>query len=169
MVNSSATLILDAGEIQQKIRRIAFQLWENNLAEKQVFLAGIDDRGYAMAEALKKQLDEIAGFDTRLARISINKENPSAENVKIDVDPKVLKDQVIIVTDDVLNTGKTIIYAMTPLLNAYPKKIETAFLVNRSHKSFPVAANYTGLELSTTIKNHIKVDFSTVQVFLVDK
>jgi pyrimidine operon attenuation protein / uracil phosphoribosyltransferase len=156
-MNGEQRLILNEQEISQKIKRIAYEIYENNLDEGELVLAGIYDRGYFLASSLKDELEKISSLKIKLVKITINKETPLESGVEMDCDAGDLIDYSIIVVDDVLNTGRTLAYSLKPFLNIKIKKLQTAFLVNRSHKSFPISADYTGLELSTTIENHIYV------------
>jgi pyrimidine operon attenuation protein/uracil phosphoribosyltransferase len=67
---------------------------------------------------------------------------------------------VIIVVDDVANSGKTMLYALQPFLRNQPKKIQTLALVDRTHKTFPVHTDYVGFALATTLQEHIFVEVS---------
>lgn len=155
-----ATLILDKATLQQKIRRIAYQILENNFEEKELVLAGVEERGLDFASSLAKHLKEISELSITLCQVFIDKSNPIGNPVDISIAPEAYQKKVVIVVDDVLNTGKTMMYAIQPFLDVSVKKLETAFLVNRSHKLYPVFANYTGYELATTIHDHILVDLS---------
>jgi pyrimidine operon attenuation protein/uracil phosphoribosyltransferase len=92
-----------------------------------------------------------------LGEINIDKKNPlqSAIEIKIDTD---LKNKTIILVDDVANSGKTIFYALKPLMDLSLNKIQLAVLVDRQHKSFPITADYVGLSISTTLQNMIYVE-----------
>ena len=157
-MTKAGSLILDHEQIRQKIRRIAHEIYENNFKEKGLFLAGVLDKGYRLAELIAKELQQISPIETTLIRIELDKFAPTQGEIKLDCDEKLLKNQCIIIVDDVLNTGRTIAYSLKPFLNTRIKKIETAVLVNRSHGQFPIASEYTGYELSTTINEHIEVD-----------
>lgn len=151
------TLILSESQMKQKIKRIAFQIYENNYTEESLILAGINGTGYQLAKILKKELEQIVPFEISLIEVTIDKKHPIRGDIKLDKDPSVLDDKVVIMVDDVQNTGKTFAYGMRPLLNQRIKKLEVAVLVNRAHTAFPVTPNYTGYELSTTLNDHIKV------------
>jgi pyrimidine operon attenuation protein/uracil phosphoribosyltransferase len=110
-----------------------------------------------LAGLLLKELKEIAPFEVILAKLELDKKRPLREDIKLDVPDSMLDKQPIILVDDVLNTGKTMAYSLKPFLNRNLKKLEIAVLVNRSHKKFPISANYQGLELSTTLSEHILV------------
>ncbi len=154
-------LILDKEQILQKIKRIAYEILENNLDEKELVIAGIADGGYNLAGLLVKELKEESDFKIRLLKISLDKKTPFKSGIEVDCDVKTLKDKTIIIVDDVLHTGRTFIQSMKPFLEVDVKKIQTVVLVNRNYTLFPVKANYTGYELSTTLSDHVLVDLSS--------
>jgi pyrimidine operon attenuation protein/uracil phosphoribosyltransferase len=152
----SQLLILDKKQIQQKINRIAYQILEDNLTEKEIVLAGIWDRGYKLALRLKMVLAKIS--DLKVTMLKIDLERQSSKLVaNTDLDEAHWKNKVIILVDDVLNSGKTLAYGLGVFLNTPHKKIRTVVLVDRSHKIFPIATDYVGLELATVLKEHVDV------------
>jgi pyrimidine operon attenuation protein / uracil phosphoribosyltransferase len=153
-------LILDKGQITQKIKRMAFEIYEHNFNEKEIVLAGIEGQGYVLANLLAKQVEAISPLKVRLVKVSIDKTAPQQSEIVVDCDLKEVRKKCIVLIDDVLNTGRTFAYGMKPFLNTEVKKIETAALVNRSHTLFPVYPQYTGYELSTTLKEHVEVKLS---------
>lgn len=155
-------LILDKAQIVQKIRRIAYEIYEQNYAEDGLVIAGIDDMGYKLSELILKEIKKIAKLPCHLVRIDIDKEASSQPSVQFSHIPK-LKDLVVIIVDDVLNSGRTLIYALDPFLKADVAKIQTAVLVNRSHNKFPIAVDYKGYELGTTIQDHIEVKLTATE------
>lgn len=150
-------LILDAAQVKQKIRRMAFEIYENNFKEKSLVIAGIDGQGYVLAKQLTKEVEAVSGIEVNLVKVTLDKLAPQQGEVTLDCDIKLVKKKCIILVDDVLNTGRTLAYGLKPFLDTEVKKIETAVLVNRSHTLFPVYPQYTGYELSTTIKDHVMV------------
>lgn len=150
-------LILDSAQVKQKIRRMAFEIYENNFKEKSLVIAGIDGQGYVLAKLLAKEVEAVAEIEVSLVKVSLDKLAPQQGEVTLDCDVKTVKKKCIIVVDDVLNTGRTLAYGLKPFLDTEVKKIETAVLVNRSHTLFPIYPQYTGYELSTTIKDHVVV------------
>ena len=153
---NNQVLILDKKQIDQKINRIAYQILEDNLDEKEIVLAGIWDRGYKLAIRLKKVLQEITTIKVILLRIDLEKEK-SKLIAKTDLNETEWRNKVIILVDDVLNSGKTLAYGLGVFLNTPHKKIRTAVLVDRSHKIFPIATDFVGLEVSTILKEHVGV------------
>lgn len=157
MAEQERTLVLEDAVIKSKINRMAFEIYENNLNEKVLFLAGIDGQGYALAKLLAAQLRKISPIEISLIRVSIDKRTPDKSEVSIDLSLDELNKKVIVLVDDVLNTGKVMTYSMKPFLSVAVKKLEVAVLVNRSHLQFPVHPRYTGYALSTTLSEHIEV------------
>jgi pyrimidine operon attenuation protein/uracil phosphoribosyltransferase len=162
------TLILDARQVQQKIKRMAYEIFEHNFKEKIVVIAGIDGQGYILAKLLAREIESISPLEIKLVKVSLDKVAPQQSEVTLDCDLKDLKKKCIVLVDDVLNTGRTFAYGMTPFLTIEVKKIETAVLVNRSHTLFPINPQYTGYELATTIKDHVEVKLGNeTSVYLV--
>jgi pyrimidine operon attenuation protein/uracil phosphoribosyltransferase len=153
-------LILNAIQVKQKIRRMAFEVYEQNFKEKTVVIAGIDGQGYVLAKLLAKEVESIAPIEVKLVKVTLDKLAPQQSDVTLDCDLKEVKKKCIILVDDVLNTGRTFAYGLKPFLNIEVKKIETAVLVNRSHTLFPIYPQYTGYDLATTIKDHVEVNLS---------
>lgn len=151
------TLLLDDAAIKQKVRRIAFEIYEQNFGEKQLVLAGIDSMGYRFAQLLQKEVEEISPVKVKLLRVSLDKKAPLQSEVEVNTDMAELERQVVIIADDVYNTGRTLAYSFKPFLNIRVKKLQVAVLVDRGHHSFPVQPDYVGYSLSTTIKDHIDV------------
>ncbi len=157
---SNRTKILDHQKIEQKVNRIAYQIYEDNHEVDQLIIAGIANNGFVFAQLLAEKLTEISEIKIILKELIIDKKNPVESKVKLDLTSDEIKDQVIILVDDVLNSGKTMMYGLKHFLNAPIKKLSTAVLVNRSHNRFPVSANYVGMSLATTLKEHIEVSFT---------
>jgi|SRR6478672_3854681 len=153
---NTQVLILDKQQIAQKINRIAYQILEDNIDEKEIILAGIWDRGYKLAVRLQKVLQEIATFKVTLLRIDLEKQQNKLV-AQTDLQEAEWRNKVIILVDDVLNSGKTLAYGLGVFLNTPHKKIRTVVLVDRSHKIFPIATDFVGLELSTILKEHVDV------------
>jgi pyrimidine operon attenuation protein / uracil phosphoribosyltransferase len=147
--------ILSPEVAAKKLRRMAFEILENNFGETGFILAGIRDSGTVIAHAINELLEEIAGLHSELITVSLDKRNPREVTVSRQLD---FQNQVIILIDDVSNSGKTLLYAIKPFLDSSPKKIQTLVLVERSHNSFPVKPDYVGLSVATTLQEHIYVE-----------
>jgi pyrimidine operon attenuation protein / uracil phosphoribosyltransferase len=147
--------ILDEATSAKKLRRMAYEILENNTGEEQLVLAGIRNSGTIMAKNIQALLAEISPFATDLCTITLDKHRPGEVLLSKAIN---FDDKVVIVIDDVAMSGKTLLYAMKPLLAFQPKKIQTLVLVERSHKVFPVKPDYVGLSISTTLQEHIYVE-----------
>ena len=156
-MTSTKTQVLNDSQVRQKIRRMAFQIYENNFAEKTLVIAGIDGQGYSLAREIARELESISPITPVLTKVLINKEAPESGEVTLDADDADVKKKTVILVDDVLNSGRTLAYGMKPFLSMQVKKIEVAVLVNRSHPRFPMQPQYTGYELSTTLSEHVTV------------
>jgi pyrimidine operon attenuation protein/uracil phosphoribosyltransferase len=154
---SERSLILDAVQVKQKIRRMAHEIFEHNFNEKVIVIAGIEGQGYVLARLLIKEVESISPIKTILVKVTLDKSAPQQTEVTLDYKLRDLEKKCIILVDDVLNTGRTFAYGLKPFLNIEVKKIETAVLVNRSHTLFPIYPQYTGYELATTIRDHVEV------------
>jgi pyrimidine operon attenuation protein/uracil phosphoribosyltransferase len=155
--DSHSNLILDSETIRRKLRRMAYEIYERNTREHKLILAGILDRGHVVASQLAGILKEIAPFDLQIVNLIIDRQLPAEVSISENID---FTGKVVIVVDDVANSGRTMLYAMKPILEYLPKKIQTAVLVDRMHKSFPIVVNYTGHSLSTTLQENIRVEIS---------
>lgn len=157
MTEIDKSLVLTKSEVEQKIRRIAFEIYEANFKEKIIVLAGIDGQGHTFAQLICKQLESISPISVKIVKVTLDKLAPQQSEVKVDCEEKDFRKKCIVIIDDVLNTGKTIAFGMKPFLNVEVKKIEVAVLVNRSHTLFPIQPTYTGFELSTSLNETVEV------------
>jgi pyrimidine operon attenuation protein/uracil phosphoribosyltransferase len=149
-------LILNQHQIEQKIDRIAYQVLEDNFDEQEIIIAGILPRGNYLAENLKKRLDQIAPFKSTLITIELDKQSSSLE-ATTNTDLQICRDKVVILVDDVLNSGKTLAYGFGVFMDVRLKKLRTVVLIDRNHKSFPVTTDFAGIALSTLLKDHVDV------------
>ncbi len=149
--------ILNQRQIHQKIKRLAIEILENNYDEPEIILAGINNRGYSFAQMLMTELQSITQILITLTRIRVNPANPLSTEVQLEMLPEQMQGRIIIIIDDVANTGRTIFYAFKPIMDILPKKVQVAVLVDRKHKAFPVAVDYVGLSLATTLRENIDV------------
>jgi pyrimidine operon attenuation protein/uracil phosphoribosyltransferase len=149
-------LILNRQQIQQKLDRMAYQILEDNFDEEEILIAGILPRGNHIAQRLKTILDNIAPFTSKLLSIELDKQSSSLQ-ANIDFDINDCNNKVVILVDDVLNSGKTLAYGFGVFLDVPLKKLRTAVLIDRNHKSFPITTDFAGMALSTVIKEHVDV------------
>ena len=155
-MSSKRILILDSQQIQQKINRIAYQILEDNFDEKEIILAGVVSRGHRLALRIEAVLSKISKLKITVVKLELNKESSKLESA-IDIPIKECENKVVILVDDVLNSGRTLAYGLGVFLNIPLKKLRSVVLVDRSHKNFPVATDFVGLELSTVLKEHVSV------------
>ncbi len=156
---ASDTIILNNTEIEQKTRRIAFQIYESNSNESEIIIAGIADNGYLFAEKIAAVLLQISPLQVQLCKVTIDKKNP-INSISTSLKVEQYENKSLVLVDDVLNSGTTLIYGVKHFLNVPLKRFKTAVLVNRNHKKYPVKADFKGISLSTSIKEHITVQFN---------
>jgi len=152
-------LVLNHQQIQQKIDRIAYQILEDNFEEEEIIIAGILSQGSVIAKRIKAVLEKIAPFKCSMINIQLDKDSSHLE-ASIDADINTCANKVVILVDDVLNSGKTLAYGFGVFLDVPLKKLRTVVLVDRNHKSFPVSTDFAGMALSTVIKQHVYVSLS---------
>ena len=150
--------ILNTNQIKKIVKRIAYQIHENNLEYQEIILIGVHKNGYTLAEKINKELKQISKSNIKLVSIKINKKNP-LEEIELDCKKEYLKNKVIVLVDDVLHTGKTLIYCVKHLLEITPKNFNTVVLIDRNHKKFPIKVDFKGISLSTFISDHVEVVF----------
>lgn len=157
MTHATQHLILDQTQIEQKVKRMAYEIYEHNFEEQDLVLAGIHEKGAILADMLATQLRSISPINIQLLTVILNKVSPLETPVKLEPSDVSIADKVVIIVDDVLNTGKTLAYTLNSFLPQNPKKVEIATLVNRHHTLYPVAATYTGYSLATTLRERVEV------------
>ena len=152
-------IILTQQEIEHKTKRIAYQIYETFVDEQEIVIAGIASNGYVFAKKLAKMVDEISDLKVTLCEVKINKQNP-IEEVITSIPAEEYANKALVLVDDVLNSGTTLIYGVKHFLHVPLKKFKTAVLVDRNHKQYPVKADFKGLSLSTSLQEHIHVVFN---------
>ena len=155
----TSNIILNNQQIAHKIRRIAYQIYESNVDESELILAGISSSGFLFAKRLKAVLEEISDLKIKLCEVKIDKKNP-LNGVTTSLESSEYINKSIVLTDDVLNSGTTLIYGVKHFLEVPLKQFKTAVLVDRSHKKFPVKADFKGISLSTSLNEMVQVHFS---------
>ncbi|MEX1002989.1 MAG: phosphoribosyltransferase family protein [Crocinitomicaceae bacterium] len=153
------SIVLNQLQIRQKTERIALEVYENTFEETKIYIAGIEGNGFLFAEKLVDQLKKYSPQEIRLFKIQVNKSNPLDEEVSYSLPKNELKDASVVLVDDVINSGRTMIYAVKTLLSNPLKQLKVATLVNRTHRRYPVQADFVGVHISTTLKDSIIVDF----------
>lgn len=158
MTAPTSNLILDEKKIAHKIKRMAYQIYEANVNEEEIILAGIAKSGYVLAQKIKNELNQISKVNSLLCKVEINKKNP-LKPIKTDISSEDYKNKSIVLIDDVLNSGATLIYGVKYFLDQPVKQFKTAVLVDRNHKKYPVKADFKGISLSTSLNERIQVSF----------
>lgn len=153
--------ILEHQEIQYKIRRIAYQIYEANVDEKEIIIAGIEGGGLNFAKKIVQVLKKITEAEIVLCKMEMDKKQPLANPIKTSIQEKDYQNKSIVLVDDVLNSGTTLIYGVHHFLKTPLKQLKTAVLVNRNHKKYPVKADYKGISLSTSLNEHVTVDLDS--------
>lgn len=152
--------ILSQKDIEQKITRLAHQIIENTFEINELFIGGITGNGLVIAERIAKIIKDNSDQKITTFKISLNKNEPWSAPIELSISQDELKHGYILLVDDVLNSGKTMQYALIKLLEQATKAIKTVALVDRQHRRYPIKADFVGLSLSTTLKERVAVDLS---------
>ncbi len=155
---SERTIVLDHERVQRKLERIAHQLYEENHEEQGIILVGIAPRGLALAKRLQTRLKEISELEVDLVTLQLDKDKPLEAPVKLSLELDALRDRTVVLVDDVLMSGRTLMHAAAHLVSVPLKRLTTVVLVDRRHRSYPIRADIVGLTLSTTTQEHISVE-----------
>ena len=160
--------ILDSTQIKKKIGRISLQIIESNIDEDEIIIAGIEKNGYLIAEKISDEIKKFSEKKIQLCNVKIDKKNPRKE-ITLSLVEEQYANMSVVIVDDVLNSGSTLMYAVKYFLDTKLKKLKTAVLVDRNHKKYPIKADYKGLSLSTSIQNHVEVsiDDNEIKAYLV--
>ena len=161
---SKKTIVLDHERVQRKLKRIAHQLHEEHHGEHEIVLVGVMPRGKEFAERLAGLLRTISTAEVTVQGLSLDKDHPLQHPITLSGDPEALKDRVVILVDDVLMSGRTLMHAASHLVRTDPRILSTVVLVDRLHRTFPIRADIVGLTLSTTLQEHITVEMGKEDV-----
>ncbi|MEE2931543.1 MAG: phosphoribosyltransferase family protein [Bacteroidota bacterium] len=156
--------ILNKTQVEQKLNRLAWQIYENNLEEEYIVIIGIEKRGVILARKIMKYLKEISSLKITLGVIKFDKSNPYESEVELSLKEDEFLNQVVILIDDVLNSGQTLMYATKYFLDTPLRKISTVVLIDRNHNRYPIKADFKGLSLSTTLQEYITVKLSSKDI-----
>tara|TARA_B100001123_G_scaffold428715_1_gene546095 strand:+ start:1233 stop:1733 length:501 start_codon:yes stop_codon:yes gene_type:complete len=161
-------VVINDNQIRSKLKRISYQILETNLQNSVIVIAGIESNGYLIAKELKKTLNKLSNIEVILCKVKIDKKNPR-KPIETSISKDEYSNKSIVLVDDVLNSGSTLVYAVKHFLEVELSQFKTAVLVDRNHKKFPVKADYKGISLSTSIQNQVIVEFkgSKIQAILV--
>ena len=160
--------ILDYHLVKKKFIRISLQIIESNSIDDEIIIAGIENNGYVIAKKICNEIKKISDKKIQLCSIKIDKKNPRKE-ITLSLFEEQYENKSVVIVDDVLNSGATLMYAAKYFLDTKLKKLKTAVLVDRNHKKYPIKADYKGLSLSTSIQNHVEVsiDDNEINAYLV--
>ncbi|MCB9263296.1 MAG: phosphoribosyltransferase [Flavobacteriales bacterium] len=156
-VSKQKNLILTHSEIEIKINRMAWQILEKNYNATQIIIIGIEQKGVIIGQLLSKELQKISKLSIVSGTIKLSKDSPSIDKIKLTC-PADIENNAVILVDDVLNSGKTLMYGTLPILAQNPSTLQTAVLANRDHTNFPVKADFVGISLATTLQEHISFE-----------
>ncbi len=155
--------ILDYHLVKKKIRRISLQIIESNSIDDEIIIAGIENNGYLIAKKICNEIKKISDKKIQLCSIKIDKKNPR-KVITVSLIEEQYENKSVVIVDDVLNSGSTLMYAVKYFLDTKLKKLKTAVLVDRNHKKYPIKADYKGLSLSTSIQNHVEVSINDNEI-----
>jgi len=162
------TIVLNSLQIEQKIQRIAYEIVENHFASEKLYLLGIHGNGYVLVEKIATILKDITDQEIITGEVTVNKANPFAEEIKTSFSMENLENETVILIDDVINSGRTMQYALAKLLEYPIYRIKTVALVDRKHRRFPIRCDYIGVTLSTTLQDRVEVELgSNASAYLV--
>ena len=156
-------LIFDERKIQYCTKRIAYQILESNINNKEIFLVGIADNGCFFAKEIEKILSKITQIKITTLKLEVDKKRPG-NKISLDFNVKNLENKSVVIVDDVLNTGLVLSHSLKFLLSVHIEQIKTAVLVNREHNKFPVKADFKGISLSTSVNETVKVNLKGKQI-----
>ena len=150
-------IILDSIDINNKIRRISFEILEKNFDENEIFLVGVLPNGKYLSNKISEFLTQFSKIKLNLHFIEIEKKSRSIDKIIPSLNSEMVNNKVIVIIDDVMNSGGTLMYSINEMLKFKPKKIQIAVLIERYYKNFPLNPDYKGLELSTSETEHVEV------------
>lgn len=166
-MNKDKTIVLEAQQIRQKLIRIAYEIYENNFEKEGIVIMGIKGSGLAVAKKVFEHLSRISDTKITFVGLKMKKNNPQVNDITSDVELNTLDGQTIVIVDDVINSGKTMAFAVYHMLPFGFESIKVAVLVDRQHRQYPVKTDYVGLTLSTTLQDHIEVNAKEEVAYLI--
>lgn len=158
----SKSKILNINEINQKLKRLAWQVYEKNSDEKEIFLVGVSERGLILAKELADHIHKISNIKTNISHLELDKDNPYNKEVSFNLMEKEYTNKVVVIVDDVLNSGKTLMFATKHFLTTRLISLSVLVLVDRNHNRYPIKADYVGLSLATTLQEYINVELKGI-------
>ena len=153
-MSSNTPEILGAEAIAHKVQRLAWELYDRHSKAEQLYVVGIQGNGYWLAQQLVAKLNAISDIKIELMELVLDKSDPKPTDMQIDLPSGAH----VALVDDVLNSGRTLLWAVIKLMEFHPQQLSTTVLVDRSHKRYPVKADIKGLSLSTTLQETVKLN-----------
>lgn len=153
-MSSNTPEILGAEAIAHKVQRLAWELYDRHSKAEQLYVIGIQGNGYWLAQQLVGKLNAISDIKIELVELALDKSDPKPADMQIDLPSSAH----VALVDDVLNSGRTLLWAVIKLMEFHPQQLSTTVLVDRSHKRYPVKADIKGLSLSTTLQETVKLN-----------
>ncbi len=155
-------IILAHKQITHIIKRMAYQVYEDNISEEELIVAGVRGEGFILAQLIADELEKISDLNIQLLAIEIDKKNPIEKDIVLNPkrNAEDLHQKSVVVIDDVLNSGSTLLFSLQPFLKQPMRQIKTAVLVNRNHKKYPVKADFKGISLSTSSHENVRVSLA---------
>ena len=136
---------------------MALEIAERNTDASKIILAGIEPNGRVMTATIGSLLKEWFHGTIEEISIRLNKRHPTDIILSENRD---MQNSVVVLVDDVANSGKTLTYALKPFLENFPAKIQTLVLIDRTHKEFPVKPDYVGLSIATSLEDFVAVELT---------
>ncbi len=158
-ISPMRTIVLDHRQIKQKIVRMAYEIIENLFEVNSIHVIGISGNGVQLAQLIVDEMRNISGQNIQYHTIQIDKDKPLDHDILFNTENLNLSDAHVVLIDDVINSGKTIQYALNHILQQPVKQVKTATLVDRKHRRFPIHADFVGIQLSTTMQERVEVSF----------
>ncbi len=155
-------IILAHKQITHIIKRMAYQVYEDNISEEELIVAGVRGEGFILAQLIADELEKISDLNIELLAIEIDKKNPIEKDIVLNPkrNAEDLHQKSVVVIDDVLNSGSTLLFSLQPFLKQPMRQIKTAVLVNRNHKKYPVKDDFKGISLSTSSHENVRVSLA---------
>lgn len=147
---------------REKLNRLALQIAEHMDEDtSSVILIGIKKNGLAIAQSISVFLNRYIDTKVDIREMTFDKSDLGIYQISGDQD---FSDKHIILIDDVSNSGRTLLYALKPLLEYTPKRIETLVMVERMHKLYPIHSDYVGLSIATTQHDYVHLEVENGKV-----
>ncbi len=167
--NKFMKLVLNQHQIAQKITRISHEILEDTYGVSELYIGGIVGNGEIFAQQICEIIQKNSSQKVSYFKIDLDKEKPLEREIKFTIDSESFVGKTIILVDDVINSGKTMQYAVMKVLEKPVHSLKTVALVDRTHRRFPIKCNFVGLTLSTTLGERVDVipSNNSLEAFLI--